>query len=506
MKRDGALKSLWQEGMNQYAPKHTTAKDKIYDVIIVGGGITGLSTALLLQKAGKQCLVAEAHNICFGTTGGTTAHLNTTYDTPYSQITKNFGHEAASLLAKAAKNAIALIKQHIREYDISCGFEDAYACLYALDEKQMDILKDIHDSANGAGVKVTYTHTSPVPIPFKKAAHIDGQARFHPTHYVYGIAKAFEELGGAILQHCAVTGVEENEIVVAQTSQGVFKAAHLIYATHIPPGVNLLHLRCAPYRSYAMAVRLKGGAYPDGLAYDLDDPYHYFRTQNVHGKDYLIAGGEDHKTGHEEDTEGCFSRLEQYVREYFDLEDIAFRWSSQYFEPADGIPYIGHLPGKPGNIYVATGFGGNGMIYSQVAAAVLTNMITGKEDPYISIFNPNRIKPVAGFSNFVKENANVAKELITSLFAGKKIDELSELAKGEARVVKFEGHKLAAYRDEKGNLHCLNPTCKHMGCAVAWNPSEKSWDCPCHGARYGINGDVLTGPADRPLDIIQPEI
>jgi len=502
MKRDGALKSLWQDGQNQYGTKGRIDKNKLYDVIIAGGGITGVTTGLLLQQAGKSCALVEANNICFGTTGGTTAHLNTTFDTPFSQISKNFGDDAARLLGKSAKEAIELIKKNIRDYNISCGFEETYACLYAEDEKQVDVLKDIHDSANEAGVKITYTDESPVPVPFKKAARVDGQAKFHPTEYVYAIAGAFEKEGGVIVQHCRVTNVEENEMVLVETSNGTLQCKQFIYATHIPPGVNLLDLRCAPYRSYAIAVLLKDGKYPGALAYDMGDPYHYYRTQRVRGKDYLIAGGEDHKTGHAEDTGACFIKLESYVGQYFEVEEIAFRWSSQYFEPADGIPYIGHLPGKPGNILVATGFGGNGMIYSNIAAEVLTNIITKKDDERIKLFDPSRIKPIAGFTNFVRENADVAKELVTSLFAGKKIDSVADIANGEAKIVKLEGHTIAAYKDDKGLVHSVDPTCKHMKCSVVWNPAEKSWDCPCHGARYDIDGKVLTGPADRDLDII----
>ena len=189
---------------------------------------------------------------------------------------------------------------------------------------------------------------------------------------------------------------------------GTLQAKYMIYATHIPPGVNLLHMRCAPYRSYVMAIELEDGRYPEGPAYDMYDPYHYYRTQETNGKKYLIAGGEDHKTGHEENTEEPFARLERYLRGIFKIKEIKFKWSSQYFEPADGLPYIGQMPGGPENILVATGFGGNGMIYSHVAARVLTEKLTKSPDPYHGLFNPGRVKPVAGFSSFVKENADVA--------------------------------------------------------------------------------------------------
>lgn len=496
--------SLWQDGMKEYTAANSLDTHKEYDVIIAGGGITGITTALLLQKAGKSCVLLEANNICFGTTSGTTAHLNTMFDTPYSQVSKNFGEDVAKLVAQSAKDAIALIKQHVDEYNIDCGFEETWACTFSQNNEQDDMLKEMHDSCNQVGVTAFYTNEIPVPIPFNKAMHLNGQAKFNPTQYVYALAEAFEALDGVIIQQCRVHEAEESDAALrVLTDNGYLQCKQFIYATHIPPGVNLLHMRCAPYRSYAMAVRLKNGQYPEGLAYDLYEPYHYYRSQKVNGKDYLVVGGEDHKTAHAENTEACFKQLEAHIRKYFDVEEVAFKWSSQYFEPADGLPYIGHLPGTTSHILVATGFGGNGMIYSHVAARVLREMIEGKEGSYTNIFNPRRIKPIAGFTNFVKENADVVKQLVGKWFSHEKIQEAAELAPGEGRVVTLEGHTIALYKDEEANLHAVNPVCTHMKCSVAWNSAEKSWDCPCHGARYSIDGKVLTGPADKDLEIVE---
>jgi Rieske Fe-S protein len=298
---------------------------------------------------------------------------------------------------------------------------------------------------------------------------------------------------------------DNTDPLIVKTDRGDIHASWLIYATHIPPGVNLLHLRCAPYRSYAMAVKLNDESYPAGLAYDMYDPYHYYRTQLIDGQQYLIAGGEDHKTAHEENTNAPFAKLESHIRKHFNVKEIAYRWSSQYFEPADGLPYIGHMPGQPGKILVATGFGGNGITYSHVAARLLSSIVLDKESPYIKLFDPNRIKPVAGFTNFVKENVDVAKQLITGFFSKEKIHELADIAPGEGKIVQHEGHTLALYKDEAGEVHTINPRCSHMKCTVNWNLTEKTWDCPCHGARYDANGIVLTGPADINLEKIKFE-
>lgn len=505
MKRDGAKISLWQDAMQDFRPKAGSTENTVFDVVVVGGGVTGLTTALQLQKQGKRCVVAEAYQLCFGTTGGTTAHLNTFLDTTYDKIQSNFGEEDAQLVATAAASAIELYRTNIETYGIDCGFEQKDGYLYSQTKDQTKELDKIVTSSREAGVDVSYTDRIPLATSFEKAIVFHDQAQVHASKYVYGLAKAFEEAGGIILQDCQVHTYKDDHILHIETSKGVIKAAWLIWATHIPPGINLLHFRCAPYRSYAMAVTLKNDAYPDGLVYDMEEPYHYYRTQEVNGKKYLIAGGEDHKTAHEQNTEACFLKLEAHIRNIFEIGEVSFQWSSQYFEPSDGIAYIGHLPGNNDHVLVATGFGGNGMIYSHIAALLLTDLVTTVENKYAKLFSPGRIKPVAGFAKFIQENADVVAQFVGKRFSREKVSELAALAPGEGKVVKYEGSSIALYKDEKGGLHAVNPTCTHAKCIVDWNSAEKSWDCPCHGARYDTNGAVLTGPARKALEVIQLE-
>jgi glycine/D-amino acid oxidase-like deaminating enzyme len=302
MKRDGFKTSLWQVGLPDYISKTSGLTKKDFDVLIVGGGITGITTALQLQKSGLNCIVAEAHNLCFGTTGGTTAHLNTFLDTDYATIEQKFSEEAGKLIAKATNQSLDLFHTNVEEYNIECGYEQKDGYLYSQDEKQTEELDKIYKASKRAGVDVAYTDRIPVPIEFQKAIVYHEQANIHPSKYVFALAKAFEENGGVILQNCMVKDFKGDKMLEVETSQGTINTKTLIWATHIPPGVNLLHFRCAPYRSYVLAVTLNNDAYPDGLAYDIYDPYHYYRTQIVDGKKYLIAGGEDHKTAHEENT------------------------------------------------------------------------------------------------------------------------------------------------------------------------------------------------------------
>ena len=333
----------------------------------------------------------------------------------------------------------------VNEYEIDCGFSKKYGYLFSQNKEQTEQLQDAFEASKKAGCEVEYADSIPLPIDFQKALVFKNHAQFHPSKYIYALAKAFENAGGIIVPHCRVTAVKENEEKILEVETNTIEkilAKNLIYATHIPPGVNLLHFRW----------------------------------------------------------EQCFLNLENYLRRYFDIEEIAFKWSSQYFESADGLPYIGHLPGNPDTVFVATG---NGITYSQVAAKILTDLITNHKSEFDNLFNPSRIKPVAGFTNFVKNAADVTSHFIEKLFPAAKINGLAGLANGEAKVVKYEDHSIALYKDEKGTVHSVNPSCTHINCMIEWNTAEKVWKCPCHGSRFSEEGEMYTGPARKDLGKIK---
>lgn len=504
MNRDGNKPSIWQ-GVPEYTPTNAWKKGEEYDVLIVGGGITGITTAMLLQEAGKKCILAEAHNIGFGTTGGTTAHLNTLLDTPYYQVIKDFGEQSARLLAVAAREGIDLVEGLVTKYNIDCDFEYKTGFLYAQTDEEVKELEKIKEGNETANVLTEWTDSIPVPMSFKKAVKVDFQAQMHPTKYITALAKLFEENGGVVLQHCMVTDIKEsNHDIEAETSLGTIRARSAVYATHLPPGINIFSFRCAPYRSYAMAFTLKDGKYPDGLAYDMKEPYNYFRAQKIDGKDYLIGGGFDHKTGHEKNTEYVFTELEAYMRSHFAVDEVAYKWSSQYYQSVDGLPYVGLMPGHE-RIYAATGYSGNGITLGSLAAKVICAMISGNEIAYEELLDPSRIKVVAGFTNFVKENVDVLSQFVNKRLEYEKLISLAELAHGDGIVAELDGEKIALYKDENGHLYALSPVCQHAQCIVTWNGAEKTWDCPCHGARYAPNGDLLTGPAQKGLTQIKWE-
>ena len=499
--RDSGTRSPWQATKREKTKAHSEDYNKQdYDVLIIGAGITGISTALALQQKGKNCLVIEGHTIGFGTTGGTSAHINTFFDCTYPEIDSGFGQEASKLIAAAGVQARDKIAANVRTYNIDCQFEHKTGYLFSEDEKQTKQLSDILKSSANAGVTVSEAATNGLPIPFERSLEFATQAQFHPMYYVRALADEFTRLGGTILEHTFIDKVEtEDGIHTASCRNNSYSAANLVYATHVPPGITRFSFRCAPYRSYVLGATLSDEkAYPNCMAYDMQEPYHYFRSHVIDGKPLLLIGGADHKTGHD-DPEKAYSDLESYARKYFDIKKVDYRWSSQYYVPADGLPYIGELEGSDKGIFVATGFNGNGMTWGTISAQLISDLILENENPYATLLSPTRLKPVAGFSEFVRENADVAYHFISDRFRTQHLDSLSELENGEGRVVDLDGEKLAVYRDSSGMVSALDPTCTHAGCTVCFNPAEKSWDCPCHGARFDLSGKVLCGPPRKDL-------
>lgn len=497
--RDGEPESPWQVQVDRELIIADHDPQKVYDVLVVGGGITGLSAALLLQQVGKKVVVADAHNIGFGTTGGTSAHINTFADTTYKEAESAFGKEGAQLFADAIKEGFGLIRSNIAQLKIECDFENKNGYLYAENEDEVRQLDDIYNGAIAVGVPVSYVNTVPTPVPFKKALVWEGQAQFHPLKYLQGLVKAFLLAGGHVLEHTLIKSVStENGIHTAEAEDLTIKAKRLVYATHMPPNINVFNFECAPYRSYVLAVKLKSGKYPDALIYDCQEPYHYVRSHVIDGEELLLIGGLDHKTGHE-DPEKAFAELEKYARKYYHVSAVKYQWSSQYYVPVDGLPYIGQQPFAADGIYCATGYNGNGMMLGSIAAQLISDLVRKRPNKYAELFSPSRIKPIDSFSEFVKENADVAYHFVADRFGIHETDSLKRLEKGTGKLVEVNGKKIAAYKDESGMLYALSPVCTHAGCIVNWNGEEKSWDCPCHGARYDIDGRVLTGPATQAL-------
>jgi glycine/D-amino acid oxidase-like deaminating enzyme/nitrite reductase/ring-hydroxylating ferredoxin subunit len=472
------------------------AEDLTVDVAVVGAGLTGLSAALLLAREGRSVAVLEADRIGSGTTGGTSAHVTQVPDRRYRELKSKFGKDDLRLVADSTRAALERIAALVAEERIDCDWARVSGYLYAESRQDASRIEEEFEAAREVGLPVALARELPLPFPVAAAVCYEDQARFHPTAYALGLAEAARRTGVRICEGTRIAEIEGGEPCRLRSEAGAaVEAGAVILATHTPAGFNLLQTEIEPWRSYVLAARLEGGqAPPDGLFWDTDDPYHYTRLQPDPAGGLLIVGGADHKTGHEEETAASYRDLEAYVRDRWPVAAIEHRWSSQFYEPLDGLPYIGESPLLGKNVYVGTGYSGMGMVFSTLAAMLLTDELAGRSNLWAEVYRTSRIKPLAGGPRFLKMNLEVAAELVKDRVAAPKLEDLSQVPPGEGKVFDVDGEKVAIHRAESGEVHAVSAVCTHAFCLVHWNSAEKTWDCPCHGGRYTVRGEVIEGP------------
>jgi glycine/D-amino acid oxidase-like deaminating enzyme/nitrite reductase/ring-hydroxylating ferredoxin subunit len=463
------------------------------DVAIVGAGITGLTAARLLVREGKRVAVLEQGKVGSGTTGGTTAHVTQVPDLRYRDLRSKFGRDDLRVVVDSSRAALERIASLVEEDAISCDFARVPAYLYTERSSEISRLEEEVEAAHEAGMPAALVSEVPLPFSVAGAVRYEDQARFHPLSYLASLARTVHANGGRIYEGTRVVDVEAGEPCRVHTERGTVTAESVLFATHTPAGFSLLHAELEPMRSYALAARLRGGDPPDGLFFDTADPYNYTRRQ----EHYLIVGGQDHKTG-EGDPEASYKALEEYVRKRWDVESIDYRWSAQFYDPPDGLPMIGRAL-TSGHVWLATGYSGTGMVFGTLGGMLLSDFALGRENPWAEVYRPSRIKPLAAGPHVAKLNVESAAAFVKDRFTIPKVQDLSEVPVGEGRVVEIGGEKAAVYREESGAVHAVSPVCTHALCIVHWNGAEKSWDCPCHGSRFAIDGGVLEGPAVKAL-------
>lgn len=464
------------------------------DVAIVGAGITGLTTGLLLQQAGYSVAIVDAHPIGYGVTGFNSGHLTSVLlDTHYSNLISNFGSDAITQISAALQESILRIEQLILDHRIDCEFKRISGYLYAERAEQVaDFQREI-DLMNQGGVHFSRTSHVPLPFSIEEAIRVPDQARIHPLKYVQGLSCAFVAQGGKIFENSRIQEVSSGGSVSThclKSEAGELFANDVVIATHTPIGFRpSLQTRLEALRSYIIGIRTTDPI-EDALFWDRDEPYHYIREAMDEKGRLLIIGGEDHRTGEKRDTESCFQQLEEYARRRFHVQSIDYHWSAQLYNPADGLPYIGKIAGT----YVATGYSGEGLTFGTLAAQIITDQIQGISNTCGDILNPMRAKPIASASQFLADNINTISHFVKDRLNKPEVESDQDIAPGEGRLCEVNGQKVAVYHSPDGVKHFLSPVCTHLRCIVSWNDAEKSWDCPCHGGRYDATGKVLNGP------------
>jgi nitrite reductase/ring-hydroxylating ferredoxin subunit len=339
-----------------------------------------------------------------------------------------------------------------------------------------------------------------VPFPANAtgpALRCPDNAQFHPLKYLTALAGLIRKHGGVIHTNTQVANIVSGSPCGIYTKPGhTVTADAVVVATGSPFDTGLtMHLKVAAYMTYAIAMEIPPGSVPRALYWDTEDPYHYVRTApTANGKEFLIVGGEDHKTGQADDQRARWAKLELWARARFpQAGDVAHHWSGEIFETPDGLGFIGRAPGWRENVYLITGDSGMGMTHGTLGARLVTDLIEGHVNPYAGLYSPSRWMPGA-VVRMLTENANLAAQY-TSWLTGGEVKSAEEIPPGHGAIVRRGLTKLAVYNDERGHVHEMSAVCPHMGGIVQWNPGEKMWDCPCHGSRFKCTGEVEHGPA-----------
>lgn len=473
--------------------------DSEFDVVVAGGGITGLTTALLLIRGGLSVAVIESDRVASGVTGYTTAKLTSLHQLKYAKLSQSFGPETARLYGSANQAGLLMIRQLIDELRISCDIETRPAYTYATQKNFVKDIEDEFEAALAAGLPATLMTECDLPFPIEAAVMFHGQASFHPRKYCLAIAEAIQTQGGHIFEMTRALDVKGSGDILLLTDRGNIKCSHLVIATQIPFfDRGLFFSRTYPQRSYAIAVTVKDPP-PDGMYISAEEPTRSLRPMPGLGRPALIVGGESHRTGEEPDTERRYEALVDWARTQFDVVDVVNRWSAQDYISSDGLPFVG--PVGPGyhNVLTATGFQKWGLTNGTAAAIVMSDNILGRSNEYSQLYNSLRVVPAHSLKEYMRASIGTAKHYAIDHLKRVIAPPSENLAPGEGGLATDEGRKVAAYRDDKGGLTKVSAVCTHLGCVVSFNTAEKSWDCPCHGSRFDIQGRVISGPAKKDL-------
>lgn len=477
------MQSIWRTQTNNITPNPSTSPASStpshHHIIVIGAGLTGLLTAYYLQSQGKSVLLLEAAQIASGQTERTTAKITSQHDLKYAKLIQSVGKKKARLYAQANESAIQEYERLIQKHKIDCQFERVPAYLYTTQDETP--LQKEAQAATLLGIHAHFTKETELPFPVTGAVCFQNQAQFSPLAFIKHIASELE-----ILENTKVITIKGNRVI---TKDKVFTADKIIVATHYPllnvPGFYFL--RQHQERSYVLA--LSGCGKIKGMYYGIDQDGLSFRQAG----DMLLLGGSSCRTG-DNKAGGSYDFLAEAAKQYFPECREEARWSAQDCMPHDGIPFIGKYSIFTPHLYVVTGFQKWGMTTAMIAAMILRDELCGVKNPYGKLFSPQRINLRAAIGNLCVDVGMSVKGLVKGLLHRPK-KTADSLPPGHGGIVTVDGQRYACYRDEAGGLHKISARCPHMGCELAWNPDEKSWDCPCHGSRFDVDGKLLDSPA-----------
>jgi glycine/D-amino acid oxidase-like deaminating enzyme/nitrite reductase/ring-hydroxylating ferredoxin subunit len=497
----GTAESFWVATLGGVVPPYPQLNgDLAVDVAIVGGGIVGLTTAELLTRAGKRVVVIEARRIGQQVTGRSTAKITSQHGLIYHRLATNFGEEGARLYGTANQAGLEQIVRWVDDLGIACDLERTAAYVYSRSGEQLEEIEKEVEVARRLGLPAALVRECSLPFPVAGAIRFDDQAQFNPCKYLLGLAKAVVERGGQVVEGTRAHSVEHGAPCRVTTDHGTITARDVIEATHMPLGrEGLLFAKAYPYAHPMVAARIEPARAPDGMFISCDRPTHSVRTARWDDETYLVAVGGAYKPGDPDQASEMLKDLQRFVRDEFGVQAIDYHWTNEDYEPMDGMPFIGHASSGAEHLLVATGFNAWGITTGTAAGMILSDLILGRPNPWARVFDATRIKPVAAAPSFIRENVSTGMHLVGG-YVSSRPGAISELAPGEAAVLKLEGERLAVFKDRQGNVTAVSAICTHLGCVVGWNPIDRTWDCSCHGSRFAVDWTVIHGPATAGLE------
>jgi glycine/D-amino acid oxidase-like deaminating enzyme/nitrite reductase/ring-hydroxylating ferredoxin subunit len=484
--------SVWVDTGPEHAARPQLDGDAEADVVVIGGGIVGITTALLLQEAGVRAVLLEANRLACGVSGFTTAKVSSQHGMIYANLRSRFGADGAATYGAA--NQAALERMADRARGIDCDWRRRPSFAYVSEDRA----KAEHEAeaASEAGLPASLVEETGLPYDVAAAVRFEDQAEFHVRKYLLALGARLTE----VYERTHAVDVDVDGSCAVKTPGGRVTAERVVVATHYPFLDRALAFpRVHAQRSYALVCTIDG-APPPGMYISGDSPTRSVRGVPVDGDEKLLVGGEGHRVGEGGDTEERYRALEAFAREHWAVRSVDYRWSSQDNTTVDTVPYVGRLSPFGDRLLMATGFAKWGMTGGTAAAQILADRILGRENPHAALFDPNRFKPRAAAARFVEENARVGVHMVGDRLKHRGTRPIEDLAPGEGDIVRLDGEKVAGHRRDDGTLVAVSPVCTHLGCQVNWNTAERSWDCPCHGSRFSPEGDVLQGPAVHRLE------
>lgn len=494
-------KSLWREVSLPSFPRLEAAPE--VDVVIIGGGVTGLTAAYFALLAGKRVCLLERDRLGRGDTGNTTAHLTGVTDQRLRSLVRTFGEAGASLAWYSGFYAIEAIEEIVTTEGIDCDFQRVEAYLHESLIGEGDDRQDLEEEvrlAQKLGFELELVERC--PIVDKVGIRFPQQGLFHPYKYLRGLSEAITRRGGLIFEHSEVHKIEDEPLTVEVNDQRI-ACERVMIATHVPiqgktPTTSALlrQTKLIPRSSYVLSGKMPRGTLPSVSLFDTSDPYFYLRSESREDHDLVIFGGADHKTGQEVDTKKQYEQLESTLRSILPQIVIDHHWSGQVIETTDGLPYIGETAKGQ---FAACGFNGNGVTFGTIAAMMFRDYLVGATSPWAELYAMDRTTLKGDWWEYLKSNMDYPYYMIADRIWPGAAKLNGKLPNGKGEVITDGTQKIACATDAHGVSHRVSAICPHLGCIVHWNNAEQTWDCPCHGSRFKPDGELIAGPAESPL-------